>query len=117
MKIVNGLPRGNSGGREISQASREHAKTNNQFALSGGSPQFPLTTGAGPALDTIVFLQYVQATGTFSIADGAGNVLFTGLGNIALSDGAELRFDGGIRFSGTILLASGYYINVQNIDG
>lgn len=79
------------------------ARFNNQFILVGTSPEFKDDS-------LIMFLEYVEGAGTFTVADALNTVL-TGavVGPLDLTH-APIRFDGGLKLNGTVLFAKGFFI-------
>lgn len=107
---VDGLPRSNER-RMISEHDVCNAKLNNVFFLEGTDPTFP--QGFPNDKDVIVFLEYVQASTTFTLEDANGNVLSGALTSPFGDAHAPLRLDGGVKLNGTILGAKGYYLPVK----
>ena len=60
--------------------------------------------------ETIAFLEFVQASGTFTIEDADGNVLSGALVSPFGDARGPLRLDGGVKLNGTILGAKGFYL-------
>ena len=88
----------------VVSADRWNAQTNNQITMAGSNPAISDS-------NSIFYLQYVQpASGTFSIQDSGGNTIASGLGTLALPEGAELRLPGGFTLTGNIALAVGYKV-------
>lgn len=78
------------------------ARTNNQFVLR--SPDLELLTPEGT-----VMLEYVQ--GTNFVVQDANGVAVTGTIPSALDLAyAPLRLDGGVKLTGTVLIAKGYVV-------
>lgn len=114
IKVVDGLPK--SGRHRLySQIELDHARNNNKFLIRGTNPVFPgaLTSDH----DIIVFLEYVQSSTTFTISgiDGDTVVILTDsiVSPMDLTH-APLRLDGGVLLTGTILIATGFYLIVKN---
>lgn len=107
---VDGLPRSNER-RTIGEKDVCNARFNNQFFLQGTDPTFP--QGFPNDKDVIVFLEFVQSTGTFTIEDANGNVLSGALVSQFGDAHAPLRLDGGVKLNGTILGAKGFYLPIK----
>lgn len=114
VKVVNGLPKSRRP-RKYSQSELDKAKANNQFVIQGTNPVYPGNFPDGK--DIIVFLEYVQSTGTFTIEgiDDTTTKVLTGavVSSMELSH-SPLRLDGGVKLNGTILIAKGFYLIVEN---
>ncbi len=105
---VHGLPRTNRR-RAIHEKDVEFARLNNQFFLQGASPQFPDDFSNE---NIIVFLEYVQSSGTFTI-EGANGVVSGALTSPFGDAHGAIRLDGGVKLNGTILGAKGYFIQTN----
>lgn len=82
----------------------EFAKFNDQVLLSGSDPEFVNS-------DMIFFLEYLYGTGSVQMKDRAGNNVGAAITAPALDfSHAPIRFDGGIKLTGTILIAKGFFI-------
>lgn len=106
ISLVNGLPR-HKGANVLTERDVEQARFTNQFLLKGASPQFPNPFGDK---DYIVFLEFVQSTGTFNIEDADANAIATGVVTGFGDAHAPIRLDGGVKLVGTILAAKGFYV-------
>lgn len=105
---IDGLPASTTR-KVLSESDISAAKLNNQFVIKGADPVFPVEYPADK--DIIVFLEYVQSTGTFKITDAETNDI-TGATVATPLDlsRAPLRLDGGCKLTGTILIAKGFYL-------
>ena len=104
LHIARGLPR-YAKPPVLHEGDWQSAAFTNQFGLDGIDVQFP-----NPFVNTdkiVVFLEAVQATGTFDIQDREGTVVFGAITDFQMYPG--IRLDGGFKLVGTILLAKGYF--------
>jgi hypothetical protein len=113
--LANGLPKGQKS-PVLSEADIQAARLNNQFLIQGTNPEFPV---AATEKGVIAFLEYVAVTtaGTFTVEDKAGNILTGAIVDQLDLSHAPLRMDGGVRLNGAILIAKGFYIKRENLEG
>lgn len=109
---ANGLPR-SSTRRSVGDKVQEQLKLDNQFLLQGTDPTFP--QGFPNTEDVIVFLEYVQASTTYTIEGAVVGVLTGSLASTIPLDltHSPLRLDGGVKLNGTILMAKGFWLPVK----
>ena len=101
---VNGLPKGIPA-RQIDGQTLYTPKINNQFVLFGASPSL-----LGD--DIIVFLEYMEGSGGVIVKDkNSAAISGTLIAPLDLSS-SPIRLDGGVIFTGTVLIAKGYYIHI-----
>lgn len=108
LAVVDGLPK-NAKNRNIGARVTEQVKFDNQFVIQGSSPVFPKDYPNNDD-EVIVFLEYVQSSGTFTI-EGKGTGVLSGA-MVSPLDLVEspLRLDGGVKLNGTILFAKGFWL-------
>jgi len=110
--FVNGLPRGNpSYMLEFDYRQYVNAAINNPFVLQGSAPVFPGPESLGLNQRMIVFLKTYLASNTGAIQSIDGTVISGTIpANTALSWEPALRVDGGLKLTGNIILATGFYV-------
>jgi hypothetical protein len=59
--------------------------------------------------DIVVFLEYLTTSGAVTIQDQNSQAVTGALTGTFMFDYNPIRFDGGLKFSGSVLLAKGFY--------
>ncbi len=102
MNHVDGLPRYTER-KQLTERDLELARINNQFILEGTDP-------SKVADNIIIFLEYVAHGGSLQISDKDDTTIGGTVTETLDLTKAPMRLDGGVKLTGTVLLAKGFYI-------